>query len=182
MLVHVGVPEGESMPQVGDFVTATVTHAGRRNLIADPNPEAGQEPMPSATESKPETRRSCPRRSCVRQDPGLGIAAKALEAKGEQAEIVNADAYQMYKGMDIGTAKAPSPEEQAEVRHHLIDIIEPDDAMSVAISRRSPAPKSPGCRRGCASSWAVPVCTPVPPSTTSNFRGTDPGAQTPRGT
>lgn len=30
-----------------------------------------------------------------------------------------------------GTAKA-SPEEQAEVRHHLIDIIEPDDAMSVA--------------------------------------------------
>ena len=54
-----------------------------------------------------------------------------MEAKGEQAEIVNADAYQMYKGMDIGTAKA-SPEEQAEVRHHLIDVIEPDDAMSVA--------------------------------------------------
>lgn len=42
VLVHVGVPEGESMPQVGDFVTATVTHAGRHNLIADPNPEAGQ--------------------------------------------------------------------------------------------------------------------------------------------
>ena len=42
MLVHVGVPEVEPMPQVGDFVTATVTHAGRHNLIADPNPEAGQ--------------------------------------------------------------------------------------------------------------------------------------------
>ena len=42
VLVHVGVPEGEPMPQVGDFVTATVTHAGRHNLIADPNPEAGQ--------------------------------------------------------------------------------------------------------------------------------------------
>ena len=63
---------------------------------------------------------------------GLGIAvAKALACKGEQAEIINADAYQMYRGMDIGTAKA-SPEEQAQVRHHLIDIIEPDDAMSVA--------------------------------------------------
>ena len=37
----------------------------------------------------------------------------------------------MYRGMDIGTAKA-SLEEQAQVRHHLIDIIEPDDAMSVA--------------------------------------------------
>ena len=89
--------------------------------------------MPSATESKPETRKVV---SIVGPTAsgktGLGIAiAKALEAKGEQAEIVNADAYQMYKGMDIGTAKA-SPEEQAEVRHHLIDIIEPDDAMSVA--------------------------------------------------
>ena len=63
---------------------------------------------------------------------GLGIAvAKALARKGEQAEIINADAYQMYRGMDIGTAKA-SLEEQAQVRHHLIDIIEPDDAMSVA--------------------------------------------------
>lgn len=38
---------------------------------------------------------------------GLGIAvAKALACKGEQAEIINADAYQMYRGMDIGTAKA----------------------------------------------------------------------------
>ncbi|NEG89568.1 tRNA (adenosine(37)-N6)-dimethylallyltransferase MiaA [Bifidobacterium aerophilum] len=63
---------------------------------------------------------------------GLGIAiAKALESRGERAEIVNADAYQMYRGMDIGTAKA-TPAEQAEVRHHLIDVIEPDDAMSVA--------------------------------------------------
>ena len=107
--------------------------------------------MPSATESKPETRKVV---SIVGPTAsgktGLGIAiAKALEAKGEQAEIVNADAYQMYKGMDIGTAKA-SPEEQAEVRHHLIDIIEPDDAMSVARFRRSPAPKSPNCRPGSA--------------------------------
>ena len=42
VLVHVGVPEGEPMPQVGDFVTATITHAGRHNLIADPDPKAGQ--------------------------------------------------------------------------------------------------------------------------------------------
>lgn len=42
VLVHVGIPEGEPMPQVGDFVTATVTHAGRHNLIADPDPKAGQ--------------------------------------------------------------------------------------------------------------------------------------------
>lgn len=63
----------------------------------------------------------------------LAIAlAQALEQKtGQACEIVNADAYQMYRGMDIGTAKA-SAQEQAEVRHHLIDIIEPSESMSVA--------------------------------------------------
>ncbi|MBW3080560.1 tRNA (N6-isopentenyl adenosine(37)-C2)-methylthiotransferase MiaB [Bifidobacterium saguinibicoloris] len=42
VLVHIGVPEGEPTPQVGDFVTVTVTHAGRHNLIADPDPRKGQ--------------------------------------------------------------------------------------------------------------------------------------------
>ena len=55
---------------------------------------------------------------------GLGIAiARRLAEAGERAEIVNADAYQMYRGMDIGTAK-PTAEEQAAVPHHLIDIID----------------------------------------------------------
>ena len=63
---------------------------------------------------------------------GLGIAvARALAERGERAEIVNADAYQMYRGMDIGTAK-PTADEQAAVPHHLLDIIDPDEAMSVA--------------------------------------------------
>ncbi len=63
---------------------------------------------------------------------GLGIAiARRLAERGECAEIVNADAYQMYRGMDIGTAK-PTAEEQAAVPHHLIDIIDPDDTMTVA--------------------------------------------------
>ncbi len=63
---------------------------------------------------------------------GLGIAiARRLAERGERAEIVNADAYQMYRGMDIGTAK-PTAEEQAAVPHHLIDIIDPDDTMTVA--------------------------------------------------
>lgn len=63
---------------------------------------------------------------------GLGIAiARELAKRGERAEIVNADAYQMYRGMDIGTAKA-NAEEQAAVPHHLLDIIEPTDTMTVA--------------------------------------------------
>lgn len=62
----------------------------------------------------------------------LGIAlAKLLSKRGVRAEIINADAYQMYRGMDIGTAKASS-EEQAEVPHNLIDIIDPEETMTVA--------------------------------------------------
>ena len=67
---------------------------------------------------------------------GLGIAiARRLAEQGERAQIVNADAYQMYRGMDIGTAK-PTAEEQAAVPHHLIDIIDPDDTMTVARFQR----------------------------------------------
>ncbi|MCO6558396.1 MAG: tRNA (adenosine(37)-N6)-dimethylallyltransferase MiaA [Bifidobacterium sp.] len=63
---------------------------------------------------------------------GLGIAlAQRLDERGQRAEIVNADAYQMYRCMDIGTAKA-SPEEQAAVPHHLLDVIGPGETMTVA--------------------------------------------------
>lgn len=62
----------------------------------------------------------------------LGVAlAQALQERGQEAHIVNADAYQMYRGMDVGTAKPSAGERQAVV-HHLIDIIEPEEAMSVA--------------------------------------------------
>lgn len=47
------------------------------------------------------------------------------------AEILSIDSMQVYRRMDIGTAK-PSPAERAEVRHHLIDIAEPAEAFSVA--------------------------------------------------
>src|SRR3982075_2838075 len=42
------------------------------------------------------------------------------------AEIVSADSRQVYRGMDIGTAK-PSIAERARVRHHLIDLVDPGD-------------------------------------------------------
>lgn len=47
------------------------------------------------------------------------------------AEIVNADSMQIYRGLDIGTAK-PSPEQQAAIRHHLIDVADPDQSFSAA--------------------------------------------------
>jgi tRNA dimethylallyltransferase len=58
-------------------------------------------------------------------------AAIALRAGGRAAEIVTADAFQVYRGMDIGTAK-PTAEERRGVRHHLIDIVEPSEAFTVS--------------------------------------------------
>ncbi len=48
---------------------------------------------------------------------------------GSGAEIVNADAYQMYRGMDILLAK-PTADERAAVPHHLLINIDPDEALS----------------------------------------------------
>lgn len=44
--------------------------------------------------------------------------------------ILSADSRQVYRGMDIGTAK-PTMEEQARVQHHLIDIRDPDEPYNV---------------------------------------------------
>ncbi|MBN1311415.1 MAG: tRNA (adenosine(37)-N6)-dimethylallyltransferase MiaA [Anaerolineae bacterium] len=52
-------------------------------------------------------------------------------ARALGGEIVSADSRQVYKGMDIGTAK-PAQEELIQVRHHLVDIINPDVWLSLA--------------------------------------------------
>lgn len=46
-------------------------------------------------------------------------------------ELVSADSMQVYRGMDVGTAKA-TPAEQAEVPHHLLDVAEPEEDYSVS--------------------------------------------------
>ena len=49
--------------------------------------------------------------------------AEAMHEQHQAAEIVNADAMQLYKGMDIGTAKLPLAERR-EIEHHLIDVLD----------------------------------------------------------
>jgi tRNA dimethylallyltransferase len=56
-------------------------------------------------------------------------------AQDFDGEIVNADSRQVYRYMDIGTAK-PSHIELSLVRHHLIDIINPDESFSLAIYQK----------------------------------------------
>ena len=48
-----------------------------------------------------------------------------------KGEIVSVDSMQVYRGMDIGTAK-PTPADRAAVRHHLIDLVEPHESFIVA--------------------------------------------------
>ena len=65
---------------------------------------------------------------------GKTEAAVAL-ARALGGEIVSVDSAQVYRGMDVGTAKPP-PDVRAEVPHHLIDILEPEERYSAARFRR----------------------------------------------
>ena len=56
-------------------------------------------------------------------------------AQEHDGEVVSADSRQVYRHMDIGTAK-PSPEMRSMAPHHLIDIIEPDEEFSLALFLR----------------------------------------------
>lgn len=52
-------------------------------------------------------------------------------AKSLNTEIINGDAMQFYKGLDIGTAKI-TKEEMQSIPHHLLDILHPEESFSVA--------------------------------------------------
>jgi tRNA dimethylallyltransferase len=63
---------------------------------------------------------------------GLSIAiARALRDEGAAAEIISADSRQVYRGLDIGTAKVPAGE-RSDVPHHGLDLVDPDEPFSVA--------------------------------------------------
>ena len=73
-------------------------------------------------------------------DALIAIAGPTASGKSELAmelcarldgEIVSADSVQIYRGFDIGSGK-PTSEEQAQVRHHLIDVLDPLDAVDAA--------------------------------------------------
>lgn len=63
---------------------------------------------------------------------GVGKTRLALDlAEAIGTEIVNADSMQVYRHMDIGSAK-PTPEERSRVRHHLLDAADPDEPFDAA--------------------------------------------------
>ena len=69
---------------------------------------------------------------CVAGPTASGKTALAVElAKITNGEVVSCDSMQIYKGMDIGTAK-PAPEETQGIPHHMLDVVEPFEDFSVS--------------------------------------------------
>lgn len=92
---------------------------------------------PADTDSK-----VVPPRLAILGPTASGKSAVALElvsllaARGRDVELVSIDAMQVYRGMDIGTAK-PTIEERRRVPHHLIDLVDPGHDYSLAEFRDS---------------------------------------------
>lgn len=76
---------------------------------------------------------SPPRLISIIGPTGIGKTGLAIAlARAFEGEIVGADSRQIYRHMDIGTAK-PTPAEQAAAPHHLIDVVDPDQTLSMAV-------------------------------------------------
>ncbi|MGA8517505.1 MAG: tRNA (adenosine(37)-N6)-dimethylallyltransferase MiaA, partial [Pseudonocardiaceae bacterium] len=77
-----------------------------------------------------------PRAIAVVGPTGTGKSDLAVKlARSLGGEVVNADAMQLYRGMDIGTAKLP-PAGRCGVRHHLLDVLDVTESASVAAYQR----------------------------------------------
>ena len=90
--------------------------------------------------------------------------------EGRRAEVVNADSMLVYRGMDIGTAK-PSEAERAEIRHHMVDLLEVSETATVAEFQqlaRACDRRLPSSRRHPDRGRRIRPCTSEPLSTTSS--------------
>ncbi len=104
-----------------------------------------------------------------------GKSALALElAERLSGEIISCDSMQVYRRMDIGTAK-PTQEEMARIRHHLIDVAEPEESFSAAdyVALASEAVD------GCGARGKLPViCGGTGLYLDALLRGSDPAPNT----
>jgi len=99
-------------------------------------------------------------------------------ARGLGGEVVNGDAYQLYRGMDVGTAK-PTEAERGGVPHHLFDVLDVTQPASVAAFQRDARAVIADCHRrgvtpvlvGGSSLYVRAVLDPL------DFPGTDPAVR-----
>jgi tRNA dimethylallyltransferase len=118
-----------------------LTRAQLRSRLASSRTEVGRRLGDAATASH--RRRSAPHRAQGQADDRLpvmaivgptavGKTALAMRLSDEFAlEVVSADSRQVYRYMDIGTAK-PTAQERRRVKHHLVDVVDPDEPFTLA--------------------------------------------------
>ena len=114
---------------------AAPPHRALRRARSPSRRTARASPSPRSDDGRPRRSSSLGPTASGKSDVAMA-AARAVAG----TEIVAVDAMQVYRGMDIGTAK-PTPADRAAVRHHGIDLVEPDVDFTVADYRR-------GLRRG----------------------------------
>ncbi len=80
--------------------------------------------------------KNLPKLIAIVGETATGKSALALAiAQRFKGEIINADSRQIYRGLDIGTAK-PTAAERAEIPHHLLDVVDPDQPFSAAAFKK----------------------------------------------
>ncbi len=101
-------------------------------MIDSPRPEGGEGAAPPPPPGPTASSRRPGRHLALVGPTASGKSAVALalaerrRLAGDVVELVSCDSMQVYRGMDIGTAK-PTAEERARVPHHLIDLVEPTE-------------------------------------------------------
>ncbi|NLX10028.1 MAG: tRNA (adenosine(37)-N6)-dimethylallyltransferase MiaA [Chloroflexi bacterium] len=110
----------------------TGSHAAAEPAPAPPDHEAAADPQP-----EPLRESALPPLVVILGPTASGKTTLAIEvARALDGEIVNADSRQIYRDMDIGTAK-PTPAERALAPHHLLDIVSPDQTYTLAEFQRA---------------------------------------------
>lgn len=101
------------------------------NIRAQADDKIAQFPEFQALKPTPNTHQSQPLVALI-GPTAVGKTALVLELAEElNAEVVSVDSMQVYRHLDIGTAKPTAPE-QARVRHHLLDLVEPDQEYNLS--------------------------------------------------
>jgi tRNA dimethylallyltransferase len=104
------------------------THAANNRTAGGRAPAATPDEAVPSSRSRP----GGPPLVVVAGPTAVGKTAAGIAlARRFGGEVVNADSRNLYRGMDVGTAK-PTPQERAGVPHHLIDVLDPTDEMSLA--------------------------------------------------
>ncbi len=99
-------------------------------------PEVGFSNLQSPTSNlQPPTSNLQPLLAIVGPTAAVKTALSLALAEALGGEIVSADSRQIYRGMDIGTAKATA-EEQARAPHHLLDVVDPNQILTLAEYQR----------------------------------------------